>query len=81
MQLEEQEVKTGEEEEELFFEVKAKLFRFEGEWKERGVGMAKLLKHKETGKIRMLLRRDKTLKICANFVGKSRRRHLAAWTS
>ena len=36
------------------------------EWKERGTGEIKLLKHKETGKIRVLMRRDKTLKICAN---------------
>jgi Ran-binding protein 1 len=36
------------------------------EWKERGVGDVKLLKHKETAKIRVLMRRDKTHKICAN---------------
>ena len=36
------------------------------EWKEKGTGDLKLLKHKETYKIRLLMRRDKTLKICAN---------------
>ena len=36
------------------------------EWKEKGTGDLKLLKHKETCKIRLLMRRDKTLKICAN---------------
>ena len=41
------------------------------EWKERGTGEIKLLKHKETGKIRVLMRRDKTLKICANHYGKN----------
>lgn len=33
------------------------------------MGPIKLLKHKETKKIRLLMRRDKTLKICANFLG------------
>lgn len=48
---------------------RAKLFRFEREakeWKERGTGDIRLLKHKESGKIRVLMRRDKTLKVCAN---------------
>lgn len=63
------EVKTNEEEEEVLFKIRAKLFRFHAdlkEWKERGTGDVKFLKHKETGKTRMLMRRDKTLKICAN---------------
>jgi Ran-binding protein 1 len=60
-------VVTNEENEETLFKVRAKLFRFTtGEWKERGVGDIKFLKHKETGKIRALMRREKTLKICAN---------------
>jgi len=45
------------------------LFRFDkptSSWKERGTGEVKFLKHKETKKIRLLMRRDKTLKICAN---------------
>jgi Ran-binding protein 1 len=48
---------------------RAKLFRFDkaaGEWKERGTGDIRLLKHKETKKIRLLMRRDKTHKLCAN---------------
>lgn len=50
---------------------RAKLYRFETaedppEWKERGVGEVKLLKHRENGSVRILMRRDKTLKICAN---------------
>lgn len=39
-------------------------------WKERGVGTVKLLKHKESGKVRLLMRQNKTLKICANHFGK-----------
>ena len=48
---------------------RAKLFRFESstnEWKERGTGDVKLLAHKETKKVRLVMRRDKTLKVCAN---------------
>lgn len=29
----------------------------------------KLLKHKETGKVRLVMRQAKTLKICANHLG------------
>lgn len=47
------EVKTGEEEEELLYSHRAKLFRFtDKEWKERGLGDLKILRHKETGKLR-----------------------------
>lgn len=69
---------TGEEEEEILWKQRAKLYRWSasktegepGEWKERGIGDAKLLKHKESGKIRFLLRQEKTLKIVANHYGK-----------
>ncbi|XP_068166277.1 ran-specific GTPase-activating protein [Antennarius striatus] len=69
--LPEQDVKTLEEDEEELFKIRAKLYRFASEndpseWKERGTGDVKLLKHKEKGTIRLLMRRDKTLKICAN---------------
>ncbi|KAB1225741.1 hypothetical protein CJ030_MR1G029243 [Morella rubra] len=48
---------------------KAKLYRFDkdgNQWKERGAGTVKFLKHKETGKVRLVMRQSKTLKICAN---------------
>ncbi|WVQ82446.1 hypothetical protein IAT38_004574 [Cryptococcus sp. DSM 104549] len=63
------EAKTHEEDEEVLFKMRAKLFRFTkdtNEWKERGTGDVRLLKHKETSKIRLVMRRDKTLKVCAN---------------
>ncbi|KAJ1898381.1 transcription factor TFIIF complex subunit Tfg3 [Kickxella alabastrina] len=69
VKLEDVVVKTHEEDEEPIFKMRSKLFRFDSEgreWKERGTGDVKLLKHKETGKIRLLMRRDKTLKVCAN---------------
>ncbi|XP_054470912.1 E3 SUMO-protein ligase RanBP2 isoform X2 [Anoplopoma fimbria] len=62
-------VKTGEEEEEEMFCNRAKLFRFDTdtkEWKERGIGMVKILKHSAKGKVRLLMRREQVLKICAN---------------
>ncbi|EIW70857.1 ran-binding protein 1 [Tremella mesenterica] len=63
------EAKTHEEDEEVLFKMRAKLFRFakeELEWKERGTGDVRLLKHKQSKKIRLVMRRDKTLKVCAN---------------
>lgn len=69
IKLDEVEVKTLEEEEETLFKMRAKLFRFDRslkEWKERGTGDVKFLQHKDTKKVRLLMRRDKTHKVCAN---------------
>ena len=66
------ETKTNEESEEQTFKMRAKLFKFDREtreWKERGTGDVRLLKHKENGKTRLVMRRDKTLKVCANHYG------------
>ena len=63
------EIKTGEEDEDLIFKGRGRLYRFrDGEWKERGTGDMKLLRHKKDKKIRFILRQDKTLKIVANFI-------------
>ena len=64
--------KTNEESEEQVFKMRAKLFKFDRgsrDWKERGTGDVRLLKHKENGKTRLVMRRDKTLKVCANHYG------------
>lgn len=69
VKLEEVAVTTGEEDEDAILDLKAKLYRFDkdgNQWKERGAGTVKLLKHKETGKVRLVMRQSKTLKICAN---------------
>eukprot|EP00271_Cylindrocystis_brebissonii_P013369 TRINITY_DN33141_c0_g1_i1.p1 TRINITY_DN33141_c0_g1~~TRINITY_DN33141_c0_g1_i1.p1 ORF type:complete len:210 (+),score=97.03 TRINITY_DN33141_c0_g1_i1:306-935(+) len=66
VRLEEVAVSSGEEDEETLFDIKAKLYRFDKEWKERGVGQVKLQEHKETKKVRLLMRQQRTLKICAN---------------
>lgn len=47
------EVITGEENETELYAQLAKLYRFSSvEWKERGKGIVKILKHKDTGKLR-----------------------------
>ncbi|KAI8603881.1 RanBP1 domain-containing protein [Dissophora ornata] len=69
VKLEAVQVKTHEEDEEVLFKMRAKLFRFvkeSNEWKERGTGDVRFMQHKESKKIRLLMRRDQTLKICAN---------------
>ncbi|KAL5580703.1 hypothetical protein UlMin_013145 [Ulmus minor] len=69
VKLEEVAVSTGEENEDAILDLKSKLYRFDkdgNQWKERGAGTVKLLKHKETGKVRLVMRQSKTLKICAN---------------
>ncbi|GAB1607959.1 ran-specific GTPase-activating protein-like [Argonauta hians] len=63
-------VKTLEENEEELVKLRAKLFRYVNseppEWKERGTGDVKLLRNKDCEQIRLVMRRDKTFKICAN---------------
>mmetsp|Transcript_9291 Transcript_9291/g.15109 ORF Transcript_9291/g.15109 Transcript_9291/m.15109 type:complete len:339 (-) Transcript_9291:2675-3691(-) len=77
VKVEKIEVKTLEEDEEVCLKLRSKLYVFVAEdvyggevrqnfWKERGTGDVKLLKHKELGKVRLLMRQEKTLKICAN---------------
>jgi len=69
--LAEVDVVTLEEDEEELLKLRGKLFRYDtaegpAEWKERGTGEVKILKHQKKGTYRILMRRDKTLKICAN---------------
>ena len=51
------------------FAHRCKLFRYDAgskQWKERGVGDMKIMKHKTSGKVRLIMRRDQILKICCN---------------
>jgi len=77
VQLPEVKTESGENEEETLFKMRCKLYCFVKEdvyggevrqnfWRERGTGDVKLLKHKTHGKVRLLMRQEKTLKICAN---------------
>ncbi|RHY33216.1 hypothetical protein DYB32_001797, partial [Aphanomyces invadans] len=82
VKLNEVEVVSGEEDEEVLYTTRAKLFDFretllnkgtgEKTWCERGVGNVRFLKHKEAGKVRLLMRQEKTLKILINHLVESR---------
>ena len=51
------------------FSERAKLYRFDGDssqWKERGIGEVKLLRHPTSGRGRVLMRREQIKKLCAN---------------
>ncbi|KAF6111037.1 hypothetical protein HJG60_016037 [Phyllostomus discolor] len=69
--LPEVEVKSGEEDEEVLFKERAKLYRWDrdvSQWKERGVGDIKILWHTLKNYYRILMRRDQVFKVCANHV-------------
>ena len=51
--------------------IRAKLFRWRDEqWKERGIGNAKLMRDREQKRVRFMMRQEKTLKAVANFLRK-----------
>ncbi len=59
-------LKTGHEGEEELYKQRCRLYRFDAEknmWKERGVGDVKLMKHRETGSVRVVMRRDQVHKV------------------
>jgi len=63
------EVKTGEEEEQVIFKYRAKVYRHDDntkEWKERGVGDIKILHNQERNTFRVLLRREQVHKVALN---------------
>ncbi|CAH1956748.1 unnamed protein product [Acanthoscelides obtectus] len=69
--LPEVEVITNEENETVLLKIRAKLYRFDSandppEWKERGTGEMKILRNNDNNSVRVVMRRDKTLKVCAN---------------
>jgi E3 SUMO-protein ligase RanBP2 len=58
---------TGEENESVLFENHAKLFHnVNGEWKERGKGIMKILRNDETKRCRCVMKREQVLKLCCN---------------
>ena len=76
VKLEEVDVSNGEEEEEVLCSYRSKLFLY-GEtlldvgtgkktWKERGIGEARILRHREHQRLRFLMRQEKTMKVIAN---------------
>ena len=58
------EVVTGEEEEDVLFSDRSFLYRYDQEtkeWKEKGRGDMKILKHKTSGRVRLLMRREQVI--------------------
>lgn len=61
--------KSGEEDEEILFKERTKLFRWDREinqWKERGIGDIKILFHPTKHFYRILMRREQVFRVCAN---------------
>lgn len=76
VKLDEVDVKSGEEDESVIYSQRSKLFIF-GEtlldkgtgkktWRERGIGEARILRHNEHQRLRLLMRQEKTMKVIAN---------------
>uniref|UniRef100_A0A8C2TMG2 RanBD1 domain-containing protein n=1 Tax=Coturnix japonica TaxID=93934 RepID=A0A8C2TMG2_COTJA len=63
------EVTSGEENEQVVFSHRAKLYRYDrdtNQWKERGIGDIKILQNYDSKQARIVMRRDQVLKLCAN---------------
>ena len=64
-------VTTGQESERQLFCERAKLYRYDPDskqWKERGIGNMTIMKNSESGKSRLVMRREQVLKLCCNHV-------------
>ena len=60
-------MKSWDDEADTLFCHRCKLYRFhERQWKERGVGELKIMKHRSTGRMKLIMRRDIILKLCCN---------------
>ena len=78
MSLEEVTVEKDEDNNNVLYTHRSKLYHFIKEdnyggevrtnyWKERGLGDVKILQHKTTNLCKVIMRQEKTLKPCANF--------------
>jgi len=64
-------VNSGEDDETEVFKIRARLYRYAhecdpAEWKERGTGDIRILQHKLNNTCRIVMRREKTMRLCAN---------------
>ncbi|EJT46501.1 hypothetical protein A1Q1_04895 [Trichosporon asahii var. asahii CBS 2479] len=68
IQLDKQDIPTGEEEEDTIYQTRCKLYALDdqGGWRERGVGNLKLNKHKATEAARLVMRSEGVLRVILN---------------
>ena len=61
-------IKSWDDDADTLFCRRCKLYRFtdERQWKDRGVGELKIMKHRVTGKVKLIMRRDQIFKLCCN---------------
>ena len=60
-------IKSWDDDADTLFVSRGKLYRFgDGQWKERGVGDIKIMRHRKTNQNRIIMRRDQILKVCCN---------------
>lgn len=74
--MDEVDVQSGEEEEEIIYCQRGKLFIYgetlldvgsgNKQWNERGIGDIRILKHREHNQMRVLMRQEKTMKVIVN---------------
>ncbi|XP_050526861.1 uncharacterized protein LOC126897368 isoform X2 [Daktulosphaira vitifoliae] len=58
---------TGEENDTILFQCRAKLYKYtDKKWKEKGIGILKISRNNNSNKVRLVMRRDQVLKVCAN---------------
>ena len=69
VELPEVQVSTGEEDMDTIFKTRGKLYRWaEDQWKERGLGEIRLLRHKVNQRVSFVMRQDGIKKVVANFI-------------
>lgn len=68
--LEQTEIISGEEDEQVVYSQRAQLLHFyNSAWHRRGIGQLKILKHNETGKLRIVMRHEDTNEpVCLNHI-------------
>jgi Ran-binding protein 1 len=71
VKLEQKEMQSGEEEEDIILQARAKLYAFikiedDAKFRELGIGDLHLNRHKETKKVRLVMRAEKTLRLLLN---------------
>ena len=60
-------IRSWDDDADALFIHRGRLYRFcDSQWKERGVGDIKIMKHRQTNRTRIIMRRDQIWKVCCN---------------